>query len=81
MILTGKVGYIKRRPKPHKLGPITTRQHSGFVLAMYPHPYPKTSQQRKVSNVAKECGIKKGINRNDLVSKMIDCVGPKMRKG
>lgn len=80
MILTGKVGYIKRRPRAHKLEGITTKQHAGFVLAQYPRPYPKTSQQRKVSNVAAECGIKKGISRRDLVSKMIDCVGPKMRK-
>ena len=80
MILTGKIGYVKRRPKPHKLEGITTRQHSGFVLAMYPAKYPKTAPQKKVSNVAAECGIKKGISRRDLVTKMIDCVGPKMRK-
>ena len=80
MILTGKVGYIKRRPKAHKLEDITTKQHSGFVLASYPSPYPINAPQRKVRNVAAECGIKKGIGRRDLVNKMIDCVGPKMRK-
>lgn len=80
MILTTMPGYIKRRPRPHKLGPITTRQHSGFVLARFPKDYPITAPQRKVRNVAAECGIKKGISRNDLVGKMIDCVGPKMRK-
>ena len=54
MILTGKVGYIKRRPKAHRLEGITTKQHSGYVMAMYPAPYPKTAQQRKAGNVAKE---------------------------
>lgn len=80
MILTTMPGYIKSRPRPHKLGNITTRQHSGYVLAKFPRDYPMTSPQRKVSTVAKDCGIKKGISRNDLVTKMIDCVGPKMRK-
>ena len=80
MILTGKIGYIKRRPKAHKLEDIMTTQHAGFVLAMMPAHYPITAPQRKVRNVAGECGIKKGISRRDLVHKMIDCVGPKMRK-
>jgi hypothetical protein len=80
MILTGKVGYIKRRPKAHRLEGITTKQHSGYVMAMYPAPYPKTAQQRKAGNVAKECGIHTGISRSALVKAMIDCVGPKMRK-
>lgn len=80
MILTGKIGYIKSRPRPHKLEDITTKQHSGFVLASYPRDYPLTPQQKKVKNVASECGLKTGMNRRDLVHKMIDCVGPKMRK-
>lgn len=79
MILTGKVGYVKRRPRPHRLEDITTRQHSGFVLASYPRPYPLTRMQKKVKDVAAECGIKTGISRRDLIHKMIDCVGPKMR--
>ena len=80
MILTGKVGYIKRRPKAHRLEGITTKQHSGYVMSMYPSPYPKTAQQRKAGNVARECGIHVGISRGALVKAMIDCVGPKMRK-
>jgi len=80
MILTGKVGYIKRRPKAHKLEGITTKQHSGYVMAMYPKPYPNTAQQKKASAAAKECGIKTGISRKDLVDKMINCMGAKMRK-
>ena len=80
MILTTMPGYIKSRPKPHKLGPITTRQHSGYVLVKFPRDYPITAQQRKVRDVARECGIHTGISRNELVTKMVDCVGPKMRK-
>ena len=80
MILTGKVGYIKRRPKAHRLEGITTHQHSGFVLASYPAPYPKTSQQRKAGNAARECGIHTGISRGALVKAMVECMGPKMRK-
>lgn len=80
MILSTIPGYIKSRPKPHKLGSITTRQHSGYVLAKFPRDYPITPQQRKVRDAARECGIHTGISRNELVTKMIDCVGPKMRK-
>lgn len=80
MILTGKVGYMKRRPRAHKLDDIMTKQHAGMVLAHMPSPYPITAPQRKVRTVAAECGIKKGISRRDLIHKMIDCVGPKLRK-
>lgn len=81
MILTSLPGYIKRSPKSHKLGPITTTNHRRWVLATYPRSYPITAPQRKVRDVAHDCGIKSGISRNDLITKMIDCVGPKMRKG
>ena len=80
MILSTVPGYIKSRPRPHKLGNITTRQHSGYVLAKFPRDYPITAPQRKVRDVAKDCGIHTGISRNELVDKMINCVGPKMRK-
>ena len=80
MILTTIPGYIKSRPKAHKLEDITTTRHSGYVLAKFPRDYPLTSPQRKVKSVAAECGIKTGISRRELVHKMIDCVGPKMRK-
>jgi hypothetical protein len=74
MILTTMPGYIKRRPAPHKLEGITTRQHEGYVLAKYPRDYPITAPQRRVKNAAKTCGIKKGISRRDLVDKMINCI-------
>ncbi|MDD4985230.1 MAG: hypothetical protein PHQ43_05490 [Dehalococcoidales bacterium] len=45
-----------------------------------PKPYPATEQQLKMRRVAQECGIVKGINKAELMRKMKDCVGPKMRK-
>jgi hypothetical protein len=51
-----------------------------LVLAWRPKAYGKTAQQVKAGNVARECGIHKGINRQELRNKMITCVGPKMRK-
>ena len=80
MILKSAPGYIKHSPKSHKLEGITTKDHHSFVLSKYPRKYPKNAPQKKVASVAKDCGIKKGISRRDLVAKMIDCVGPKMRK-
>jgi hypothetical protein len=50
-----------------------------LVLAWRPSPYAKTPQQIRAGNVARECGIHKGISRNELRQKMISCVGPKMR--
>lgn len=80
MLLKSAPGYIKHSPKSHKLEGITTTDHHAFVLSKYPRHYPKTSQQKKVAEVAKTCGIKKGMKRSELVTKMIDCVGPKMSK-
>jgi len=81
MILSGMPGYIKTSPKSHRLEGIHTTDHHRFVMARWPKPYPMNSAQRKVSSVADQCGIKKGMSRGDLVSKMVDCVGPKMRTG
>jgi len=80
MLLKSAPGYIKHSPKSHKLEGITTTDHHAFVLSKYPRAYPMNAPQRKVASIAKECGIKKGMSRHDLVSKMIDCVGPKMSK-
>jgi hypothetical protein len=52
-----------------------------LVLAWRPSAYPKTPQQVRAGNVARECGIHKGINRAALREAMIKCVGPKMRRG
>ena len=50
-----------------------------LVLAWRPKKYPKTPQQRKAGEVARSCGIHKGMNRDTLRKAMIECVGPKMR--
>ncbi len=66
--------YIKGRPKAHRLEGITTRQHAGFVLSRLPKEYPLTSQQRRVKEAAKSCGIHTGISRSALVTAMKDCI-------
>ena len=82
MIIGALTGYSdpKRRPAPHRLEHILTKQHSGFYIARLPRPYPLSAPQRKVRDVAKSCGIHKGISRGALVKAMIDCVGPSLRK-
>lgn len=68
------VGYLKSRPRSHKLEGITTRQHGGMVIASLPKDYPLTSQQKKVRDAARACGIKKGMSRSSLVDAMINCI-------
>ena len=77
MILTTMPGYIKSRPRPHKLEGYTTRQHEGYVLAKFPKDYPLTSPQKRVKEVAKACGIHKGMSRKSLVDAMKGCVASK----
>lgn len=74
-------GYIKDRPKAYQSDGMWVGGKTGQVFSSRPRPYPKTPQQRRVSSVAAECGIHKGITRRELRTKMIECVGPKMRKG
>lgn len=71
----------KRRPKRYKArdGAYAVGGNRGFYVAALPRPYPLTSQQRKVKNVAAECGIKPGISKSALMTAMKDCVSPKMR--
>lgn len=52
-----------------------------LVLAWRPSKYAKTPQQRKAGDVARKCGIHKGISRENLRKAMIECVGPAMRHG
>ena len=66
--------YIKGRPKAHRMEGITTRQHAGFVLSRLPKDYPLTSQQRRVKEAAKACGIHSGISRSALITAMRDCI-------
>lgn len=70
--------YIKGRPKAYSSDGMTIGGNKGFVLAALPRDYPTTSQQRKVRDVAKTCGIHSGIGRAELRKKMVECVGPKM---
>jgi len=72
----------KRRPSVYKArdAAYAVGGNPGYYIAARPRPYPMTAQQRKVSNVARECGISAGIKKADLQTKMKDCVGPKMRK-
>jgi hypothetical protein len=83
MIVSGSQLVLKSRPSRYKASgaPYAVGGNRGFVLAMPPAPYPLTPQQRKVQRVAEECGIKSGMSKGDLMIKMKDCVGPKMRKG
>jgi len=73
---------VKRRPKTYKArdAAYSVGGNRGFYLAGLPRPYPRTPQQRKVANVAAECGIHKGITKSALQQAMASCVGPKMRK-
>ena len=72
----------KRRPKRYKArdAPYAVGGNAGFYIAARPRPYPVTPQQNKVKKVAEECGVKSGIKKAELMTKMKDCVGPKMRK-
>lgn len=72
----------KRRPKVYKSrdAAYSVGGNPGYYIAARPRPYPKTRQQIKVSDVARECGIKAGMSKSDLQRAMKDCVGPKMRK-
>ena len=72
----------KRRPKVYKArdAAYAVGGNNGFYIASRPKPYPMTPQQKKIKSVAIDCGIKKGISKADLQNKMVDCVGPKMRK-
>lgn len=84
MPLISLSGYTapKRRPSAYKARDAycSTGGNNGYYIAALPKPYPKTSQQQKVSRVAAECNIHKGMTKADLQKQMIDCVGPKMRK-
>jgi len=72
----------KRRPKAYKArdAAYVVGGNRGFFISSLPRPYPRTSQQKRVATVAEQCGIKKGIAKAELQRKMVDCVGPAMRK-
>ena len=72
--------YFKSRPSAYTSDNMTVGGNRGWVISSLPRAYPRTAPQKRVASVAAECGIKKGISRAELRRKMIDCVGPKMRK-
>jgi len=81
--LSGAYTAPKRRPKAYKArdAAYTVGGNNGYYIAALPRPYAKTPQQQMVSRVAGECGIHKGISKSALQTAMVECVGPKMRKG
>ena len=81
--LSGAFTAPKRRPKAYRAvdAPYMVGGNRGYYIAALPRPYPINAPQRKVRNVAAECGIKKGISKRDLMNAMKDCVSTQMRKG
>jgi hypothetical protein len=86
MIIRGIRGLFvgpKRRPKQYRAvdAPYPVGGNSGFYIASRPGAYPMTAQQRRVRDVARECGIHSGISKRELMTAMKECVGPHMRRG
>jgi len=74
MIVTNLVK--RSRPSRYKAkdAPYAVGGNHGVYLAMYPKPYPKTSQQKRIAAVADKCGIKAGMSKSALMTAMKDCV-------
>lgn len=74
MIITNLVK--RSRPSRYKAkdAPYAVGGNHGVYLAMYPKPYPKTSQQKRIAAVADKCGIKSGMSKSALMTAMKDCV-------
>jgi len=81
--ISGAFTSPKRRPKAYRAvdAPYIVGGNRGYYIAALPRPYPLNAPQRKVKNVATECGIRSGISKRDLMTAMKECVGPRMRKG
>jgi hypothetical protein len=79
--LAGAYSAPKRRPKSYKArdAAYPTGGNRGYYIASLPRPYPLTSQQRKVKDVAAKCGIRPGISKSALQTAMKDCVSSSMR--
>jgi hypothetical protein len=77
MIITNLVK--RSRPKRYKAkdAPYAVGGNHGVVLAMYPKPYPKTPQQKKIGDAARACGIKAGIGKTELMKAMKECIPTK----
>ena len=72
---------VKRQPPKRykaKDAPYAVGGNKGFVvMAAFPRPYPKTSQQKKIGDAARACGIKSGISKSTLMTAMKDCIPTK----
>lgn len=68
--------YLKSRPKQYKAddAPYAVGGNSGMVLARYPKDYPLTDQQEAVRDAADKCGIEKGMDKEDLMNAMKNCI-------
>lgn len=53
---------------------MTKSKQLRIVLKNRPRSHPMTSQNSKMIEVAKKCGIYKGISQYELVDKMVNCV-------
>ena len=56
-----------------------TKQRKLFIVRQRPR-YVQSTQQDNFRQVAAECGIKKGITRDELIAKMIHCVPEAWKK-
>lgn len=68
---------VKRhRPRAYKASDAAyvVGGNDGLYIASFPRPYPKTSQQKKIGEAARSCGIKKGIKKADLQRAMKECI-------
>jgi len=72
----------RRRPIRYRArnAPYAVGGNKGFYIAALPRAYPKTAQQRRVADVARQCGIRKGMDKSTLMTAMKDCVGPAMTR-
>ncbi len=72
----------KNRPKAYKAkdAPYAVGGNKGIILVNFPRPYPKTSQQKRIGEVAAKCGIKSGISKSALMTAMKDCVKREFHK-
>lgn len=69
--------FVKRmRPKVYRAkdAPYAVGGNPGIYIAAFPMPYPKTSQQKKIGEVARACGIKKGMSKSALMTAMKECI-------
>lgn len=74
MIVTNLVKRSRPRRYKAKDAPYAVGGHGGVYLAMFPKPYPKTSQQKKIGDAARACGIKAGMSKSALMTAMKDCI-------